>query len=1137
MNGPIAIQALGALPSIAPGSPVVATFVVSQRGGAPVDLVFGVRGLNGQAVFRPPALSLPPDGSVTASVTITANQAGSIAIQALTRDGRLLAELPVGASPLPAAGAQAGQFAPGPAGRTPPRGGGGGFPVVPVLAALASFGVIGLGLAALGWWIFGLRPTTAEAALKCASVSPLVVSLIGDDTTTAIKLTDSRTDTVRLLRTEPAEILPGLFDPLLALSGDGQRIAYVTARNMLMDDATIWTFDVASPARATQVVEIPNGLWPVKPVWSPDGRSLAYVRLNPELAAQGQTQLEFWVVEIGREPRRLGPVADLTPAVFFGDNTLPLCWAEDNQTLIFSRDTRQTELKIGTGVVAVKDRAAIPAVPPRSDRSVIAPVGSGCGVPVYSQNDPRWRRVVMLRDGDEIGGFGCALTSVTMIMNHFGAVMTPAELNECLGPSANPLVWARPPGCTNGLVRGGNRLDFSYPALDDALAGGAPVVVGLMGGQAGSHFVVVTSGGGGNAADYAVTDPWDGSTNKSLQYFFNTGYRPRWIITYAGTAQPCERIVPAQPRPAIAGPADGGIYRQPVTVQAPKDEGTTTTVTNLWLNEIANEPAAPPANTPTAQPAATGTPTASAAPPSPPGRIVQILNRLLSRRAFTGDLSIEDEGIYEVQATRRVGDSVMVVRQIRFTIDRTPPVVQLRPLTDPATGMAQFAMEYADPLSGIADLEYQLDGGDWQTLSTEISTRRPIVVDAPGDHTVAFRATDLAGNVSEVRSATFLVGDAPPEATPTPAPETPTPVAPTETPRPPAGPTATARPGDTATPTPSITPTPSQTATAGPTATNTPMSMLAIAPTTVNFGAVELYRPAATRALSVTNTGGAPATNLQITVAPTGEFSRTTTCTATLAPGASCTITAYFTPAEKGERSATVTASAAGNQSVSARLTGTGVQAEAVLSPAITDFGRVAVGETSTREFTVRNTGTAPLIVRPPSVTDDYTLVNNCAGPVAPNAQCTISVTFRPSATGDRSGTLTVPHNGPNSPATSIFRGIGATPRLVVQPLRLDFGNILIDGASAAQNIFVQNQGDAPISGLTLTIFTNGATTEFVERARTCGATLAPGAECTISVAFTPKNGGLRTGSVVIAGSGQRAQVTITGTGVVPGPR
>src|SRR5262245_40217262 len=103
MNSAITIQPLGALPAITPGTPVVATFVVSQRGGGPVDLVFGARGLApGEAIFRPPAVSLPAGGSANVSVTITANQASPIAIQALTRGGQLLAELPIGAGPLPA---------------------------------------------------------------------------------------------------------------------------------------------------------------------------------------------------------------------------------------------------------------------------------------------------------------------------------------------------------------------------------------------------------------------------------------------------------------------------------------------------------------------------------------------------------------------------------------------------------------------------------------------------------------------------------------------------------------------------------------------------------------------------------------------------------------------------------------------------------------------------------------------------------------------------------------------------------------------------------------------------------------------------------------------------------------------------
>ncbi|RJK97577.1 hypothetical protein D5H78_00625 [Vallicoccus soli] len=53
--------------------------------------------------------------------------------------------------------------------------------------------------------------------------------------------------------------------------------------------------------------------------------------------------------------------------------------------------------------------------------------------------------------------------------------------------------------------------------------------------------------------------------------------------------------------------------------------------------------------------------------------------------------------------------------------------------------------------SGVASVEYALDGGGWTAYG------EPVVVDAPGEHTLTYRATDTAGNASETGSTTFTV--------------------------------------------------------------------------------------------------------------------------------------------------------------------------------------------------------------------------------------------------------------------------------------------------------------------------------------------------------------------------------------------
>jgi plastocyanin len=74
-------------------------------------------------------------------------------------------------------------------------------------------------------------------------------------------------------------------------------------------------------------------------------------------------------------------------------------------------------------------------------------------------------------------------------------------------------------------------------------------------------------------------------------------------------------------------------------------------------------------------------------------------------------------------------------------------------------GSATVNLTAVDAGSGVASVEYDLDGAGYAAYTD------PVVVDTPGEHTVTYRATDNAGNVSEPGSATFTVVEAPVEDT------------------------------------------------------------------------------------------------------------------------------------------------------------------------------------------------------------------------------------------------------------------------------------------------------------------------------------------------------------------------------------
>jgi hypothetical protein len=76
---------------------------------------------------------------------------------------------------------------------------------------------------------------------------------------------------------------------------------------------------------------------------------------------------------------------------------------------------------------------------------------------------------------------------------------------------------------------------------------------------------------------------------------------------------------------------------------------------------------------------------------------------------------------------------------------------------------------------------------------------------------------------------------------------------------------------------------------------------------------------------------------------------------------------------------------------------------------------------------TVTNTGTAAASLASVGITGDFAQGNNCGTSLAAGASCTVSVTFKPTASGTRTGSLTINSNASNNPVTAALSGTGAS--------------------------------------------------------------------------------------------------------------
>ena len=200
------------------------------------------------------------------------------------------------------------------------------------------------------------------------------------------------------------------------------------------------------------------------------------------------------------------------------------------------------------------------------------------------------------------------------------------------------------------------------------------------------------------------------------------------------------------------------------------------------------------------------------------------------------------------------------------------------------------------------------------------------------------------------------------------------------------------------------------------------------------------------------------------------------------------------------------------------------------LSPASLSFGSQTVGTTSpSQSVTLTNIGNAGLTITGITPTGDFAQTDNCGSSVAALSSCTITVTFKPTQSGARTGAVSISDNAAGSPQSVSLTGTGvvSAPAVTLSSSSLNFGNQTLGTTSPPQSVTVTNSGNAE-----LTISGVSASGDFAQT-NTCSAPVAAGASCSINVTFTPTLIGTRTGAVSISdnAAGSPQTISLTGTG------
>jgi Abnormal spindle-like microcephaly-assoc'd, ASPM-SPD-2-Hydin len=262
-----------------------------------------------------------------------------------------------------------------------------------------------------------------------------------------------------------------------------------------------------------------------------------------------------------------------------------------------------------------------------------------------------------------------------------------------------------------------------------------------------------------------------------------------------------------------------------------------------------------------------------------------------------------------------------------------------------------------------------------------------------------------------------------------------------------------------------------------------------------------------------------------------GTFSQTNNCGSTLAAGDSCKITVSWTPSAAGSMTGAITITDnAPNSPQTVALSGTGTVPAVTLSPTSLTFPTQIVFTTSSAQtVTLTNNGAGTLNISSIAKTGQFSQTNTCGASVAPGAGCTISVSFRPTVKGAGHGTVSVTDNALGSPQTVNLTGTGTYVEFT--PTSLNFGNQPAGTTSLPQTITLTNKGDAAMNVREIVLV--GANPSDFAQTNSCGATLASGASCFITVTFTPSVKGKRKAAVGVAdsGGGSPQSVSLTGMG------
>ena len=196
-------------------------------------------------------------------------------------------------------------------------------------------------------------------------------------------------------------------------------------------------------------------------------------------------------------------------------------------------------------------------------------------------------------------------------------------------------------------------------------------------------------------------------------------------------------------------------------------------------------------------------------------------------------------------------------------------------------------------------------------------------------------------------------------------------------------------------------------------------------------------------------------------------------------------------------------------------------------SPFLLQYASQQIGSRSPAATALlRNAGSSSLLISSITASGDFTETNDCGTTVPAAVNCTLSVTFSPTAAGPRSGSIIIQDNAAGSPHIISLTGDALGAVAVLTAANLAFSAQPVESSGAAQAVTLRNTGNVD-----LTVGNVQIAGDFIQ-SNNCPATLAANASCVVNITFTPTAPGARNGSLTITDSAVGSPQTVNLVGV-----